>query len=181
MNVNLFWIIRKIQPFLQQNRKYRCKKMQKKIFATGILIFVFGFQRWLIYLCFVFSLVYSDKKPEKPKHNAKTVSCNIEHNSFRETRITRYRLKKSCVFTNSSWFLYWFNTRKLPQNFKYWSMTLLFWLSLICPMIFVHWHIPKYSLFQEQLLESHCFFVVRLTLDKPSRPSSFSFIVQVAK
>jgi transposase InsO family protein len=37
--------------------------------------------------------VYYDKEPEKPKRDAKTVPCNIEHHRFRETRITGYRLK----------------------------------------------------------------------------------------
>ncbi|HUU18183.1 MAG TPA: DDE-type integrase/transposase/recombinase, partial [Sedimentisphaerales bacterium] len=39
--------------------------------------------------------VYYKKKPEKPKRNAKTVPCNIEHHRFQETRITGYRLKKA--------------------------------------------------------------------------------------
>ncbi|NQT01124.1 MAG: DDE-type integrase/transposase/recombinase, partial [Planctomycetes bacterium] len=39
--------------------------------------------------------VYYKKKPEKPKRNAKTVPCNIEHHRFEETRITGYRLKKA--------------------------------------------------------------------------------------
>jgi len=39
--------------------------------------------------------VYYDKKPEKPKRDAKTVPCNIEYHLFRETRITGYRLKKA--------------------------------------------------------------------------------------
>ncbi len=39
--------------------------------------------------------VYYDRKPEKPKRNAKTVPCNIVQCFFRETRITGYRLKKA--------------------------------------------------------------------------------------
>jgi len=39
--------------------------------------------------------VYYEKKPEKPKRDAKTVPCNIEHHRFQETRITGYRLKKA--------------------------------------------------------------------------------------
>jgi len=39
--------------------------------------------------------VYYDKKPEKPKRNAKMVPSNIEHHRFQETRITGYRLKKA--------------------------------------------------------------------------------------
>jgi putative transposase len=39
--------------------------------------------------------VYYEKKPEKPKRDAKTVQCNIEHHRFEETRITGYRLKKA--------------------------------------------------------------------------------------
>jgi len=38
--------------------------------------------------------VYYEKKPEKPKRDAKTIPCNIEHHQFQETRITGYRLKK---------------------------------------------------------------------------------------
>ncbi len=38
--------------------------------------------------------VYYDRKPEKPKRNAKTVPCNIEQRLFRQTRITGYRLPK---------------------------------------------------------------------------------------
>jgi hypothetical protein len=38
--------------------------------------------------------VYYDNKPEKPKHNAKTVPCNIEKHYFCQTRVTGYRLKK---------------------------------------------------------------------------------------
>jgi len=37
--------------------------------------------------------VYYDKKPEKPKRDAKTVPGNIEQHLFRETRTTGYRLK----------------------------------------------------------------------------------------
>ena len=37
--------------------------------------------------------VYYSEKPEKPKHDAKTVPCNIERHLFRETRVTGYRLK----------------------------------------------------------------------------------------
>jgi transposase InsO family protein len=37
--------------------------------------------------------VYYDKKPEKPKRDAKTLPRNIEHRLFRETRITGYRHK----------------------------------------------------------------------------------------
>jgi len=37
--------------------------------------------------------VYYEKKPEKPKRDAKTVPCDIEERFFRETRITGYRLK----------------------------------------------------------------------------------------
>ena len=37
--------------------------------------------------------VYYSKEPEKPKHDAKTVPCNIEQHLFRETRVTGYRLK----------------------------------------------------------------------------------------
>jgi len=37
--------------------------------------------------------VYYEKNPEKPKRDAKTVPCSIEHHQFRETRITGYRLK----------------------------------------------------------------------------------------
>jgi transposase InsO family protein len=36
-----------------------------------------------------------DRKPEKPKHNAKTVPCNIERRVFQETRITAYCLKNA--------------------------------------------------------------------------------------
>ena len=39
--------------------------------------------------------VYYEKKPEKPKRDAKTVPCNIEQRLFRETRITGYRLKEA--------------------------------------------------------------------------------------
>jgi transposase InsO family protein len=39
--------------------------------------------------------VYYNKKPKKPKRNAKTVPCNIEQHYFRHTRITGYRLKKT--------------------------------------------------------------------------------------
>ncbi len=39
--------------------------------------------------------VYYDKKPDKPKRDAKTVSCNIEQRFFRETRITGYRFTKA--------------------------------------------------------------------------------------
>jgi len=37
--------------------------------------------------------VYYDRKPEKPKRDAKTVPCNIERHVFQETRLTVYRLK----------------------------------------------------------------------------------------
>ena len=37
--------------------------------------------------------VYYDDKPDKPKHDAKTVPCNIEQYFFQETRTTGYRLK----------------------------------------------------------------------------------------
>jgi hypothetical protein len=33
--------------------------------------------------------------PEKPKRDAKTVSCNIEQHFFRQTRIMGHRLKKA--------------------------------------------------------------------------------------
>jgi transposase InsO family protein len=39
--------------------------------------------------------VYYDKKPDKPKRDAKTVPCNIEQRFFREARITGYRLTKA--------------------------------------------------------------------------------------
>lgn len=39
--------------------------------------------------------VYYDKKPEKPKCDAKTVPCNIEQRFFRQTRITGYRFTKA--------------------------------------------------------------------------------------
>jgi len=39
--------------------------------------------------------VYYEKNPEKPKRDAKTVPCNIEHHRFQETRNTGYRLKKA--------------------------------------------------------------------------------------
>ncbi len=39
--------------------------------------------------------VYSDRKPEKPKRDAKTVPCNIEQRFFSQTRITGYRLTKA--------------------------------------------------------------------------------------
>ena len=39
--------------------------------------------------------VYYDNKPEKLKHDAKTVPCNIEQRLFRQTRITGYRLQKA--------------------------------------------------------------------------------------
>jgi len=39
--------------------------------------------------------VYYEKKPEKPKRDAKTVPSNIEHRRFQQTRITGYRLKKA--------------------------------------------------------------------------------------
>ncbi|UCE50350.1 MAG: DDE-type integrase/transposase/recombinase [Phycisphaerales bacterium] len=39
--------------------------------------------------------VYYEKKPEKPKRDAKTVPCNIEQRFFQETRITGYRLKEA--------------------------------------------------------------------------------------
>lgn len=38
--------------------------------------------------------VYYEKKPEKPKRDAKTVPCNIEHHRFQQTRSTGYRFKK---------------------------------------------------------------------------------------
>jgi len=39
--------------------------------------------------------VYYEKKPVKPKRDAKTVPCNIEHHRFQETRFTGYRLTKA--------------------------------------------------------------------------------------
>ncbi len=39
--------------------------------------------------------VYYNNKPDKPKHNAKTVPCNIEQRVFRQTWITGYRLTKA--------------------------------------------------------------------------------------
>jgi len=39
--------------------------------------------------------VYYKKTLEKPKRDAKTVPCNIEHRFFQETRITGYRLQKA--------------------------------------------------------------------------------------
>jgi transposase InsO family protein len=39
--------------------------------------------------------VYCEKKPEKPKRDAKMVPCNIEQRLFQETRITGYRLKEA--------------------------------------------------------------------------------------
>jgi len=39
--------------------------------------------------------VYYEKKPEKPKRDAKTVPCNITQHFFRQTRIMAYRLKKA--------------------------------------------------------------------------------------
>ena len=36
---------------------------------------------------------YYEKKPEKPKRDAKTVPSNIEQSFFQETRITGHRLK----------------------------------------------------------------------------------------
>lgn len=39
--------------------------------------------------------VYYEKKPEKPKREAKTVPCSIEYHRFQETRITGYRLNKA--------------------------------------------------------------------------------------
>ncbi|MHC4191873.1 MAG: transposase [Planctomycetota bacterium] len=42
-----------------------------------------------------FDDVYYEKKPKKPKRDAKTIPCNIEHHRFQETRITGYRLKKA--------------------------------------------------------------------------------------
>ena len=39
--------------------------------------------------------VYYDKKPAKPKRDAKIVPCNIEKRFFRKTRITGYRLSKA--------------------------------------------------------------------------------------
>ena len=39
--------------------------------------------------------VYYGKKPEKLKHNAKTVPYNIEQHYFRQTRVMGYRLKKA--------------------------------------------------------------------------------------
>ena len=44
--------------------------------------------------------VYYDKKPEKPKRDSKKVPCNIEYRLFRETKVTGYRLKKSCIVCN---------------------------------------------------------------------------------
>jgi len=37
--------------------------------------------------------LYYDRKPEKPRRNAKTVPGNIERHVFQETRLTAYRLK----------------------------------------------------------------------------------------
>ena len=39
--------------------------------------------------------VYYDNKREKPKRDAKKVSCNIEQRFFQETRITGYRLRNA--------------------------------------------------------------------------------------
>jgi transposase InsO family protein len=38
--------------------------------------------------------VYYDRKPAKPKRDAKTVPINIEQHYFHQTRITGYRLRK---------------------------------------------------------------------------------------
>jgi len=37
--------------------------------------------------------LYYERKPEKPKRDAKTVPGNIERHVFAETRLTAYRLK----------------------------------------------------------------------------------------
>jgi hypothetical protein len=37
--------------------------------------------------------LYYDRKPEKPKRDAKAVPDHIEHHVFPETRLTAYRLK----------------------------------------------------------------------------------------
>jgi len=39
--------------------------------------------------------LYYDRKPEKPRRNAKTVRGNIERHVFRETRLTAYRLRNA--------------------------------------------------------------------------------------
>jgi transposase InsO family protein len=39
--------------------------------------------------------LYYDRKPDKPKRDAKTVPCNIECHVFQETRLTAYRLKNA--------------------------------------------------------------------------------------
>ena len=39
--------------------------------------------------------LYYDRKPEKPKRDAKTVPDNVERHVFAETRLTAYRLKNA--------------------------------------------------------------------------------------
>jgi hypothetical protein len=39
--------------------------------------------------------LYYDRKPEKPKRDAKAVPCNVERRVFQETRITAYRPKNA--------------------------------------------------------------------------------------
>ena len=41
--------------------------------------------------------VYYEKKPEKPKRDAKTVPCNIEHHRFQEKRVTGRLLPKRLI------------------------------------------------------------------------------------
>ena len=38
--------------------------------------------------------VFHDNKPEKPKHDAKIIPCNIEKHFFSQTHVTGYRLKE---------------------------------------------------------------------------------------
>jgi len=38
---------------------------------------------------------YYDRKPEKPKRDAKTVPGHIEHRVFAETRLTAYGLRNT--------------------------------------------------------------------------------------
>jgi len=38
--------------------------------------------------------VFYKNRPDKPGHNAKTVSCDIEQHYFRSTRITGYRIQQ---------------------------------------------------------------------------------------
>jgi len=42
--------------------------------------------------------LYYDRKPGKPKRDAKAVPCNIERHIFAETRLTAYRLKSAASF-----------------------------------------------------------------------------------